>query len=103
MPLKQAIKTVTETKLLGTWRLAIYGAQKLYVATNSGELHLGRQAGRVVVSSDGSVAGSLPDFAFAKVKQNCLLEISTSDCSIEETGLTKQIKMPALLKEHIYL
>ena len=52
--LMQAIKTVVETKLLGTWRIVIMAsndAKVLYTTTNSGAIYLGRSSNSIILSS----------------------------------------------------
>lgn len=63
-PLGQAIKSVCETRLYGTWRLAILGSEKLYLATNSGDFFLGKNEDTVIFSSEASIAEEISNFKF---------------------------------------
>jgi hypothetical protein len=74
---------------LGTWRFAIYHGDKLYLATNSGELYLGEDEKSVVVCSDDMLPQELPEFKFSKVPKNTLIEISKS-CEMTRTKLKRE-------------
>jgi hypothetical protein len=79
-----------ETKLLGTWRFAICAEDKLYLATNSGDLYLGKDAKSIVVCSDDLLTQNLQDFKFSKVPKNTLIEVSKT-CECTHTKLIKKI------------
>ena len=59
--LKQAIQSVVEESLFGTWRLAIYSASQLFIATNSGDMFLGHDNKNtsVVFATDDLLANDL--------------------------------------------
>lgn len=95
-----------ETRLYGTWRLAILGTDKLFLATNSGDLFLSRNEDSVVFSSEPSIAEELTGFNFEKVKKNSLYEISFTEFkNIVETPLHKQTELSKnpMNSKHIYL
>ena len=56
--IKTAIQTLIETKLIGTWRLAIIltaEPNKIYVTKNAGPLFMGKSSGSIVICSDQSI------------------------------------------------
>jgi len=83
--IKTAIQTLIETKLIGTWRLAIVltaEPDKLYVTKNAGPLFMGKSEGKIVICSDQSILNEqASNFTFSKLRVNTLYEIS-DDCSI---------------------
>lgn len=91
----EAIKFVCETKLYGTWRLAILGQNKVYLATNSGDFYIGKKDNRLVFSSEASISDELVGFNFEKLKKNCLVQIGFDSLLLEETPLIKKIEIPA--------
>ena len=100
-PLLSAIQTVCETKLMGTWRLALLGDNKLVLATNSGDLFLGRDANTVVFCTEAAIQQELKGFSFEKLKQNVLYEICFSDLTkVNEQSLIKQIQLNKQPKSH---
>lgn len=55
MDIKTAIQTMIETKLIGTWRLAVIlqsEPDKIYVTKNAGPLYMGKSAESVVICND---------------------------------------------------
>ena len=55
MDLKTAIQTMIETKLIGTWRLAISlvsQPDRIYITKNVGPLYMGTSQDSIVVCSD---------------------------------------------------
>ena len=67
LSLSDAIKSVCEKKLLGTWRLAILGTNKLYIATNSGDFFVGKHDGYLIYCSEAGITDELTSFNFEKV------------------------------------
>lgn len=98
-----AIKTVCETKLHGTWRLAVMAQDKVYLATNSGDFFVGRSEDCFVFCSSDSLHSLFPNFD--KMKRNTLVEVSFSDLKmVEVAALKKKVhKMQTKQTEHIYL
>lgn len=88
MDIKTAIQTMIETKLIGTWRLAVIlqsEPDKIYVTKNAGPLYMGKSAESVVICNDSLILNEQADkFAFRKLKSNIIYEIS-EDCTIVET------------------
>lgn len=101
--LSSAIKTVCETKLHGTWRLAVMANDKLYLATNSGDFFVGRSDDCFVFCSSDSIHELFA--SFDKIKRNTLVEVNFADLKmVEVSALKKQVhKMHAKKAEHIYL
>ena len=98
-----AIKTVCETKLHGTWRLAVMAQDKLYLATNSGDFFVGRSEDCFVFCSSDSLHSLFPNFD--KIKRNTLVEVNFSDLKmVEVAALKKKVhKTQTKQTEHIYL
>ncbi len=67
LSLSDAITSVCEKKLLGTWRLAILGIDKLYIATNSGDFFVGKHDGYLIFCSEAGINDELTSFNFEKV------------------------------------
>ena len=58
LDIKTAIQTLIETKLLGTWRMAIMltaEPDKMYIAKNVGPCFMGKSSSSVVICSDPSI------------------------------------------------
>ena len=77
--LKTAITNVLETKLFGTWRMAIIpvdNPNKIFFTKNAGEFFLGKTKNRqnIVVCSDDEIQEH-KDFRFEKMHNNTLYEI----------------------------
>jgi len=66
--LQSALQSVCETKLLGTWRMALLGSDRLLLATNSGDLYLGRKGSSLVFCSEAAIQQEMKDFTFEKLK-----------------------------------
>lgn len=94
--LRQAVKSVIETKLLGTWRLVVMhstDAKCLYASTNSGVLFLGKSADSIILSSSSEVASANSKrFNFEKLDKNVLYEI-TDECLVSTENLQKKISL----------
>jgi glucosamine 6-phosphate synthetase-like amidotransferase/phosphosugar isomerase protein len=67
MSLSDSIKSVCEKRLQGTWRLAILGTEKLYIATNSGDFFVGRRDGCLIFCSEVSITDELASLNFEKI------------------------------------
>ena len=97
MDIRAAITSLIETKLIGTWRMAIVlvsEPNKIYVTKNAGPFYIGRSQESVVLCSDACVLTDAISerYQFKKLKSNILYEIS-DDCSVEETALQKRIEV----------
>ena len=88
MEVKAAIQNLVETKLIGTWRLAIVLSSepnKIYVTKNAGPFYLGESGDSVVLCSDQNILTEQEaTFTFRKLRSNILYEI-TDECQILET------------------
>ena len=78
--------------MIGTWRLAIHGLQNIYLATNSGDLFIGKEhfGDSLVFCSEPSIIDITQQYKFIALKKNTLLEIRP-DCTLVELPLTKKI------------
>ena len=94
MDLKTAIQTMIETKLIGTWRLAISlvsQPDRIYLTKNVGPLYMGTSQDSIVFCSDQTILAEQSErFTFKKLKNNILYEV-TDECVIEQTQLQKRI------------
>ena len=88
MDLKTAIQTMIETKLIGTWRLAISlvsQPDRIYLTKNVGPLYMGTSQDSIVFCSDQTILSEQSErFTFKKLKNNILYEV-TDECVIEQT------------------
>jgi hypothetical protein len=48
--------------------MALLGSDRLLLATNSGDLYLGRQGSSVVFCSEAAIQQEMKDFTFEKLK-----------------------------------
>ena len=83
--LKTAIIDLLETKLFGTWRMAIIpvdNPNKIFFTKNAGEFYLGKTKNKmnIVVCSDDEIQEH-KEFRFAKMQTNTLYEI-LEDCQV---------------------
>jgi len=56
--IKMAIKTLVETKLIGTWHLAIVltaQPDKIFVTKNAGPVYMGKRENAIVICSDQGI------------------------------------------------
>ena len=88
--LKTAIKTLVESKLIGTWRLAVMevnNPSQLYVVKNVGPMFIAKSNTSVIVCSDKEIYSDLPKaYIIKKMVNNMLYEIK-DDCSIVEIAV----------------
>lgn len=94
MDIKTAITTMVETKLIGTWRLAIIlcsEPDKVYVTKNAGPFYMGTSENSVVFCSDSSIVTEQSEvFTFKKIKNNVLYTV-TDECVVDKVQLEKKI------------
>jgi len=109
--LKEALKTVVEVKLLGTYRIAAMesnDAKTMYIVKNSGDFSIGlsKDNNELVVSSDMEIFSTQylgKTFSQISIPDNNLVEI-TSDCKYSLTKLEKKIvisRNPRAMFDHI--
>ena len=94
--LKTAITNLLETKLFGTWRMAIIpvdSPNKIFFTKNAGEFYLGRTKNKmnIVVCSDDEIQEH-KNFRFEKMHNNTLYEIQ-KDCKVSQTPIQKRVKV----------
>ncbi len=78
--IKSAIQNLVETKLIGTWKLAIVlnsEPNKIYITKNAGPFFLGESSKSVILCSDFNIlAEHEKNYIFRKLRSNMLYEIS---------------------------
>lgn len=110
--IKQAIKTLVEKKLMGTWKLAVMPLDHpnlLYFVKNSGEIILAElpEKKTVIVSTEEVLFKESPEFAsvkYQKIPNNYLVELK-DDCTFTMEKLEKKIivdRKPKGEFEHIF-
>jgi glucosamine 6-phosphate synthetase-like amidotransferase/phosphosugar isomerase protein len=109
---KEAIKRIVETKLMGTWKLAVMPLDHpdhLYFVKNSGEIIIGTLSDKkaVVVSTEADLFKESPEIKCShieKIPNNYLVDLK-DDCSITMEKLEKKIvvdRKPKGQFEHIF-
>ena len=85
--IKDSLKTVIETKLLGTWRLAVMTqeeAKDIFVITNCGGIYFGRSDDSVIVSTVSRIASTYrKEYTWEKMENNTLYQIS-DNCKVNK-------------------
>jgi glucosamine 6-phosphate synthetase-like amidotransferase/phosphosugar isomerase protein len=97
--LKDALKIIVETKILGTYRISaieLNDPKQIYFVKNSGEFIIGQNKDKtnIIVTSDQSVFRDL-DSGFEKIDipNNHILAVDASSCSLSFEKLEKKIKI----------
>ena len=109
---KEAIKTVVERKIMGTWKLAVMPLDKpdhLYFVKNSGDFIIGEIPDKkaVVVSTEEVLFRESPELkitSLQKVPNNYLVDLK-DDCTFTMEKLEKKIIVDRKPKgdfEHIF-
>ena len=110
--IKDAIKSVVERKLMGTWKLAVMPLEHpdhLYIVKNSGEFIIGQTDDKkaTIVSTEEVLFRESPELKgikFEKIPNNYLVDLS-EDGKYTKEKLEKKIivdRRPKGLFEHIF-
>lgn len=110
--LKEALKIIVETKILGTYRISVIelnDPQQVYFVKNSGEFIIGQNKDKtnIIVTSDQIVFKDL-DSGFEKIDipNNHIVAVDASNCALSFEKLEKKIKIERNSKsqfDHIML
>lgn len=97
--MKDALKIIVETKILGTYRISaieLNDPQQVYFVKNSGEFIIGQNKDKtnIIVTSDQSVFKDL-DSGYEKIDipNNHILAVDASNCVLSFEKLEKKIKI----------
>ena len=107
--LRGAIINIIQTKLIGTWRMAVISVEDpstVYVTKNVGPCFLGTSKDNVVICQDKIIcdSGDFSGLSFQKLKSNILYEIK-DNCQISKTKLQRNIQVSRKPKrgyDHIF-
>lgn len=108
--MKEAIKTLVEKRLMGTWKLAVMPLDQpdhVYFVKNSGEIIIGQADDAVIVSTEEVLFKESPELAavkYEKIPNNYLVDLK-DDCTITMEKLEKKMvvdRKPKGAFEHIF-
>jgi hypothetical protein len=68
----------------------VLGENVLVLATNSGDLYLGRSEANVLFCSEQQIQSEAPEFKFEKLKQNQMYVIEIDTLAVSETPLVRK-------------
>jgi len=100
--LKEALKIIVETKILGTYRISAIELNEpkfIYFVKNSGEFIIGQNKAKnnIIVTSDQVIFNEFnTGFEKIDIPNNHILAVDASNCELSFEKLEKKIKIEKL-------